>query len=59
MKYLKKIVAVFLLLTMLTSCGSKKTEYDIRVISTYPYLEGLSEGTYSSHTKDPDDPYKD
>lgn len=59
MKYLKKIIAVVLLLTALTSCGSKKTEYDIRVISTYPYLEGLSEGTYSSRSENPNDPYKD
>ena len=59
MKYLKKVIAVFLLLTALTSCGSKKTEYDIRVISTYPYLEGLSEGTYSSRSENPNDPYKD
>ena len=59
MNYLKKIVAVFLLLIFLPSCGGKKEEYDINVISTYPYLKGLFEGTYSSQTENPNDPYKD
>ena len=59
MKYLKKIVAVFLLLIFLPSCGGKKEKYDINVLSTYPYLKGLSEGTYSSRPKNPDDPYRD
>ena len=52
MKYLKKIVAVLLLSVLLTSCADKKTEYDIRVISTYPYLEGVSEGSYSAPPND-------
>lgn len=59
MKYLKKIVSVFLLLIFLSSCGGKQEKYDINVLSTYPYLKGLSEGTYSSRLTDPDDPYQD
>lgn len=58
MKCLKKIVAVLLLCVLLTSCSGKEEEYDIRVISTYPYLEGLSEGTYSTPSDDPNDPYQ-
>jgi hypothetical protein len=58
MNYLKKIVAVLLLCILFTSCSGKQGEYDIRVISTYPYLEGLSEGTYSTPSDDPNDPYK-
>lgn len=52
MKYFKKIVAVLLLSVLLTSCADKTKEYDIRVISTYPYLEGLSEGSYSAPPND-------
>ena len=52
MKYLKKVVAILVLSVLLTSCANKKTEYDIRVISTYPYLEGLSEGSYSQTQDD-------
>ncbi|MBQ3490274.1 MAG: hypothetical protein IJA86_06770 [Clostridia bacterium] len=56
MKYFKSFTVCFLILLLFTSCGNKKTDYDICVISTYPHLEGLSEGSYSS---DPNSPYKD
>lgn len=63
MKYFRSLVSVFLLLLVCASCGTQKAEYDIRVISTYPYLEGLSEGSFSheaaARLQDPDYPYKD
>lgn len=58
MKYLKKLIVIFLFCVLLTSCSGKQEKYDIRVISTYPYLDGLSEGAYSTPLDTLNDSYE-
>lgn len=62
MKYLKTILVLTLLLSILTACGKTDDANRIPVTSTYPALESLAAGEYPYDEvdllQDPDDPYR-